>query len=115
MFCLVPAVIALAVGLGARYPDFKSENPALVATSFGGLLFMLCAFGLIAAVIILEAGPLYYAFMTHVLGRNLSFTPDFLADYFFFHGFYHLCFRDFFPHAPGRKILKKVLIVCRKN
>jgi ABC-2 type transport system permease protein len=54
IFCLVPAIVALAVGLGARFPDFKSENPALSATSFGGVLFMLLSFGLIALVIILR-------------------------------------------------------------
>lgn len=72
IFCLVPAIVALAVGLGAVYPDFKSENPALSVTSFGGLLFMLFCFGLIAAVIMLEAGPVYYAFMADVQGKNLS-------------------------------------------
>ncbi|HNZ31609.1 MAG TPA: hypothetical protein PKJ25_05885 [Smithellaceae bacterium] len=107
MFCLVPAVVALAVGLGARYPDFKSENPALVATSFGGLLFMLCAFGLIAAVIILEAGPLYYAFMTHVLGRNLSFTQIFWLIISFSTAFIICVFAIFFPMRLGEKYLKK--------
>jgi ABC-2 type transport system permease protein len=72
IFCLVPAIVALAVGLGAVYPDFKSENPALSVTSFDGLLFMLFCFGLIAAVIMLEAGPVYYAFMADVQGKNLS-------------------------------------------
>ena len=72
IFCLVPAIVGLAVGLGARYPDFKSENPALSVTSFGGFLFMLLCFGLIAAVIMLEAGPVYYAFMADVQGKNFS-------------------------------------------
>ena len=72
IFCLVPAIVGLAVGLGARYPDFKSENPALSVTSFGGFLFMLFCFGLIAAVIMLEAGPVYYAFMADVQGKNFS-------------------------------------------
>jgi hypothetical protein len=72
IFFLVPAVVAMAVGLGAVYPDFKSENPALSVTSFGGLLFMLCCFGLIILVIILEAGPVYYLFMSMMRGKNLS-------------------------------------------
>ena len=50
----VPGVVALGVGFGAAYPDFKSENPAQSVTSFGGLLFMLLAAGFIAAVIVLD-------------------------------------------------------------
>ena len=72
IFCLVPAIVGLAVGLGARYPDFKSENPALSVTSFGGLVFMLISFGLIALVIILEAGPVYQIFMTKLQCRSFS-------------------------------------------
>jgi len=72
MFCLVPPVVALAIGLGASYPNFQSENPAQAVTSFGGLLFMLFCLGLIAAVIILEAGPVYYVFMSDIRGRTLT-------------------------------------------
>ena len=72
IFFLVPAVVAMAIGLGAIYPDFKSENPALSVTSFGGLLFMLCCFGLIILVVILEAGPVYYIFMSMMRGQSLS-------------------------------------------
>ena len=72
IFCLVPAVVALAVGMGASYPNFKSENPAQVVTSFGGLLFMLFCFGLIAAVLILEAGPVYYVFMSGIHGKPMT-------------------------------------------
>ena len=62
----------MAIGLGAVYPNFKSENPAQVVTSFGGLLFMILSFGLIALVIILEAGPVYYTFMANVHEKQLS-------------------------------------------
>ena len=72
IFCLVPAVVGLATGLGAIYADFKSENPAQVVTGFGGLLFMILSFSLIAVTIILEAGPLYYIFMTPLSGQSLS-------------------------------------------
>ena len=71
-FFLVPAIVGLATGLGAIYSDFKSENPANVVTSFGGLLFMILSFCLIALVIILEAGPVYQIFMAGLRGQNLS-------------------------------------------
>jgi ABC-2 type transport system permease protein len=72
VFLMVPGVVALGVGLGAAYPDFQSENPAQSVTSFGGLLFMILAAGFIAAVIVLEAGPVYAVFMAGFHGRNLS-------------------------------------------
>ncbi|MCL5123655.1 MAG: hypothetical protein M1511_03985, partial [Deltaproteobacteria bacterium] len=71
IFCLVPAIVALGIGLGAVYPDFQSENPAQSVTSFGGLLFMILCFALIATVIILEAGPVYYIFMAGLRGQSL--------------------------------------------
>jgi ABC-2 type transport system permease protein len=43
-----------------------------VVTSFGGLLFMLLAAGFIAAVVVLEAGPVYQLFMADFHGRSLS-------------------------------------------
>ena len=53
------AVAGLAIGFGTMYPRFESENAAQIPTSFGGLLFMMTAIGLIGAVLILEARPIY--------------------------------------------------------
>jgi ABC-2 type transport system permease protein len=72
VFLMVPGVVALGVGLGAAYPDFRSENPAQSVTSFGGLLFMLLAAGFIAVVIVLEAGPVYTVLMAGFRGRSLT-------------------------------------------
>ncbi|MDD5344289.1 MAG: hypothetical protein PHW12_07690 [Smithella sp.] len=72
IFCLVPAIVGMAVGLGAVYADFKSENPAQTVTSFGGLLFMILCFCLIASVVILEAGPVYYIFMADIRAQSIS-------------------------------------------
>ena len=49
----------LAIGLGTLFPQFETENAAQIPTSFGGLVFMMSAVGLIAAVIVLEARPVY--------------------------------------------------------
>jgi len=72
VLAMVPGVVALGVGLGAAYPDFRSENPTQAVTSFGGLLFMLLAAGFIALVIVLEAGPVYALFTANLAGRPLS-------------------------------------------
>jgi|YelNatPaOPRAMG01_1025707.scaffolds.fasta_scaffold52286_1 ABC-2 type transport system permease protein len=72
IFALVPAIVGMAVGLGAIYADFKSENATQVVTGFGGLLFMILSFSLIAAVVILEAGPLYYITLAQIRGRGMA-------------------------------------------
>jgi ABC-2 type transport system permease protein len=63
-------VVALAVGLGALYPNFKSQNIAQVPTSFGGLMYMICSVAFIALLLVLEAGPVYLIFMAYE-GKSL--------------------------------------------
>jgi len=72
IFFMVPGIVAMGVGFGAAYPDFKSENPAQSVTSFGGLLFMILCAGFIGVIIILEAGPVYSVFMADIRGASLS-------------------------------------------
>jgi ABC-2 type transport system permease protein len=72
VFCIVPGIVALGVGLGAAYPDFKAENPTQTVTSFGGLLFMILCASFIGMVLVLEAGPVYHLLMAEIKGRGLS-------------------------------------------
>ena len=72
VLCMVPAVIALGIGLGAAYPDFSAENPVQSVTSFGGLLFMILSAVFIGAVIVVEAGPVYYVARAGFSGRAVS-------------------------------------------
>ena len=51
------AVGGLALGMGTLFPQFETENAAQIATSFGGLVFMLIAVALLGVVIMLEAVP----------------------------------------------------------
>ncbi len=69
---VVPAVVALGIGLGAAFPDFNAENPAQSVTSFGGLVFMMISAGYILAVVVLEAGPVYRIFMAKISGNTLG-------------------------------------------
>lgn len=69
---MVPGVVSLGIGMGAAYPDFKSENPVQAVTSFGGLLFMIIAAGYIGLVLVLEAGPVYHIFMAGVHETGLG-------------------------------------------
>lgn len=54
---LVFPLTALALGYGTFYPQYESENAAQIPTSFGGLLFMITAIGLIGAVAFLSGRP----------------------------------------------------------
>jgi ABC-2 type transport system permease protein len=53
------ALCGMALGFGTLFPQFETENAAQIPTSFGGLVFMIASIGLIAAVIVLEARPVY--------------------------------------------------------
>jgi ABC-2 type transport system permease protein len=56
---LTVAISAMALGFGALYPQFETENAAQIPTSFGGLVFMMATVALLAAVIVIEAVPVY--------------------------------------------------------
>jgi len=71
VFFLVPGIVAMGIGLGAAYPDFKAENPAQTASSFGGLVFMITCAVYITVVILLQAGPVYRLFMADLHGKPL--------------------------------------------
>ncbi|HEV8304225.1 MAG TPA: hypothetical protein VGQ25_04650 [Gemmatimonadales bacterium] len=54
---LTLAIAALALGFGALYPQFETENAAQIPTSFGGLVFMMATVALLAVVIVVLARP----------------------------------------------------------
>jgi ABC-2 type transport system permease protein len=72
VFFLVPGIVAIGIGIGAAYPDFKAENPTQSVTSYGGLLFMILSAGLIIAVTVVEAGPVYHIFMADFWEKKLT-------------------------------------------
>jgi ABC-2 type transport system permease protein len=50
---------ALALGLGALFPNYETENAAEIPTSVGGLLFMMCAVLYLGVVVLLEGWPVW--------------------------------------------------------
>jgi ABC-2 type transport system permease protein len=72
MAFLTAGIVAIAVGLGAVYPDFKHQNIAQVATGFGGLTYMIVSALFTACVIVLEAGPVYVVFRAGLHGHEIS-------------------------------------------
>jgi ABC-2 type transport system permease protein len=65
IFLMVFGIVALGVGLGAVYPNFKHESIAQVATGFGGMIYMISSSVFIALVVALEAGPVYAILSSH--------------------------------------------------
>ncbi len=56
---VVWTVVALALGFGGVYADFKAESRAAVAGSFGAVIFLLTAAGYVVAVILGVSWPTY--------------------------------------------------------
>ena len=74
VFFVVPGIVAIGIGLGAAYPDFKAENPTQTITSFGGLVFMITCAGYIGLVVLLEAGPVYNLFMAGIRNESINLS-----------------------------------------
>jgi len=72
MFFMVSGVVALGIGFGAAYPDFKHQNIAQVSTGFGGALYMMVTALFIAVIVVLEAGPVYILFISNVKGNPIT-------------------------------------------
>jgi ABC-2 type transport system permease protein len=53
------AIAGLALGFGALFPKFNTENAAQIPTSFGGLVLMMASVALIGLVIVIEVRPVY--------------------------------------------------------
>jgi len=66
------ALCGMALGFGTLFPQFETENAAQIPTSFGGLVFMIAAVGLIAGVIVLEARPVYSYLSSRFYGTPTS-------------------------------------------
>jgi ABC-2 type transport system permease protein len=68
------ALCGMALGFGTLFPQFETENAAQIPTSFGGMVFMISSIGLIAAVIVLEARPVYGYLAARFYGTPTSMT-----------------------------------------
>jgi ABC-2 type transport system permease protein len=52
-------VVAMALGFGAMYADFKAENQAAVQGGFGAILFLFCALSFELVTILIASIPAY--------------------------------------------------------
>ena len=64
------AISALALGFGALYPRFDTENAAQIPTSFGGLVFMMSAIVLLGLVMVVEARTVLEYLRAQIAGKE---------------------------------------------
>jgi len=81
MILLTFAISALALGFGALYPQFETENAAQIPTSFGGLVFMMTTIVLVAGVIVLEAMPVYGYMSAAFRGETVQITTSMILAF----------------------------------
>jgi ABC-2 type transport system permease protein len=74
------AASALALGLGALFPQFGTENAAQIPTSFGGLVFMMTSLSLLAVVIVIEALPVANYLRELAVGGTPGITTQLLLS-----------------------------------
>jgi ABC-2 type transport system permease protein len=74
--CYTMGASALALCLGVLYPQFDTENAAQIPTSFGGLVFMMSAIGLLAGIIVIEAVPVSTHLQAYQLGVEDEMGPS---------------------------------------
>jgi len=72
LFGMVFAIVALALAVGAAYPNLDADNAAKVAASAGGLVFMVLCMSFIGLVVVLQAWPVYAVFSSRFQGVPLS-------------------------------------------
>ncbi|TVP59217.1 MAG: hypothetical protein EA351_01895 [Gemmatimonadales bacterium] len=64
------AMTAMALGFGAIFPNFETENPAEIPTSFGGLLFMMASVAYLALIVMLCGWPVYRFLLGRLQGAE---------------------------------------------
>lgn len=66
------AIGSLALGFGAMFPRFDTENSAEISTGFGGLLFMMSAIVYLGVIVMLQAWPVYSVLDARYRGYALT-------------------------------------------
>jgi ABC-2 type transport system permease protein len=80
MAFLTVAITSLSIGMGVMYADFREVDPNRAFTGFGGLLTMIYAALAVAAVILLEAFPVYRMVSAGYFQTSLKTSDYFLIS-----------------------------------
>jgi len=76
--CLTLGITTLSIGMGVIYADLKQADPNRAFTSFGGLVTMIYSGLAVAAVVLLEAFPVY-RIVTAPYFEHVFTTRDYMA------------------------------------
>jgi ABC-2 type transport system permease protein len=76
------AISAMALGFGALFPRFDTENAAQIPTGFGGMVFMMSAIVLLGLVLMLEAVPVMGYLREQLAGYDPVPGPWMFASFF---------------------------------
>jgi ABC-2 type transport system permease protein len=74
------ALSALALGYGALFPRFDTENAAQIPTGFGGMVYMMSAIVLLGIVMVLEATPVLGYLRAQLVGDEPVPGPWMIAS-----------------------------------
>ena len=66
------AIGSLALGFGAMFPRFDTDNSAEISTGFGGLLFMMSAVAYLGVIVMVQAWPVYSVLQARSRGLALT-------------------------------------------
>jgi ABC-2 type transport system permease protein len=72
---MTAGVSAIAVGVGALYPNFGFDNAAQIPTSFGGAVCMIFSVAFVALMVMIEAWPMYLVAMRG-LRAGIARSPE---------------------------------------
>jgi ABC-2 type transport system permease protein len=70
ILCICVGLVGLGIGLGALFPRFRFVSTAQIATSWGGVLYMIISLLYVGAVVTLEARPVWRHFWKLLTGRS---------------------------------------------
>ncbi|HDI78755.1 MAG TPA: hypothetical protein ENF54_03850 [Desulfobacteraceae bacterium] len=72
LFFITFSIVAIALRIGAQYPNFRYENIAQISTGIGGLTFMIISVAFITLIMAIEAGPVYILFISEFKDMSIS-------------------------------------------
>lgn len=102
VFMMTLVLVSLAMGLGAAFPDFKQDNPARIASGFGGVLNLILSL----VYIVIVVGLLAVTFHLNLV-RRVNPHPGLI---YWTGGFITLfsLFGTYLPLSLGNRALKKM-------
>jgi len=97
------SIIGIGFGLGAIFKDYTVDNSLKLASSFGGILFMLLSFFIIGVIIIIEAYPIYLDFK-----REAGFPIKEIPEWLFHMGSFAIAVLSYYlPQKVGLKYMEE--------